>query len=117
MAVQWYKTKFLGVRYREHPARKHGIRPDRCFSIRYKLDGKDKEEVIGWASEGWTAEKAYAQLSRIGENIRTGKGVTSLKALREAQARKKASPSPSEATVQKPLGGFLQMQGGEQEHR
>ena len=45
MAVKWHKTSFLGVRYREHTTRKHGIRPDRCYSIRYKVDGKDKEEV------------------------------------------------------------------------
>ena len=112
MAVQWYKTKFLGVRYREHPTRKHGIRPDRCFSIRYKLDGKDKEEAIGWASEGWTAEKAYAQLSRIRENIRTGKGVTSLKALREAQARKPTVPSPSGVTVQNLWEDFFKCKAG-----
>lgn len=112
MAVQWYKTKFLGVRYREHPTRKHGIRPDRCFSIRYKLDGKDKEEAIGWASEGWTAEKAYAQLSRIRENIRTGKGITSLKALREAQARKPTVPSPSGVTVQNLWEDFFKCKAG-----
>lgn len=85
MAVIWNKTKFLGVRYREHKTRKHGgNRPDKCFSIRYKLDGKDKEEVIGWSSEGVTAESAYKILSQIRENIRTGEGPKTLAAMRSA---------------------------------
>lgn len=116
MAVQWYKTKFLGVRYREHPTRKHGIRPDRCFSIRYKLDGKDKEEAIGWASEGWTAEKAYAQLSRIRENIRTGKAYV-LKSTPRSTSTETNRPLPFWGYCPKSLGGFLQMQGGEPKHR
>lgn len=72
MAYEWFKTKFLGVRYRFHKSRKHGVNFDRCFSIRYKIDGKDKEEVTGWASEGMTAEKAYKILSEIRNNIRSG---------------------------------------------
>ena len=38
MAYDWVKTKFLGVRYRLHKTRKHGINFDKCFSIRYKLN-------------------------------------------------------------------------------
>jgi integrase len=72
------KTKFVGVRYREHPTRKHGIRPDRYFTIRYKLNGKDKEEVLGWSSQGVTAQIANARLSEIKENQRTGQGAQSL---------------------------------------
>lgn len=72
MAVQWVKTNFLGVRYREHTTRKHGVRFDRCFSIRYKLNGKDKEEVVGWSSEGVTAESAFKILSTLRDNIRQG---------------------------------------------
>lgn len=72
MAVEWHKTNFLGVRYRKHATRKHGVGFDRCYSIRYKLSGKDKEEVVGWASEGVTAESAYKKLSTLRENIRLG---------------------------------------------
>lgn len=78
MAVIWNKTNFLGVRFREHATRKHGIRPDRCFSIRYKLNGKDKEEVAGWASEGMTAEKAFKMLAEVRDNIRSGDGPQTL---------------------------------------
>lgn len=85
MAVNWKKTNFLGVRYREHANRKHGVRMDRCFSIRYKLDGKDKEEAAGWGSEGMTAEKAFNLLSIIRENIRTGEGPRTLAEMRQAR--------------------------------
>lgn len=80
--MTWFKTNFLGVRYREHTTRKHGVRPDRCFSIRYKLDGKDKEEVVGWISEEITAEKAFKILSIIRDNIRSGKGPRSYAEIR-----------------------------------
>lgn len=85
MAVAWVKTKFLGVRYRLHKTRKHGLNFDKCFCVRYKKKGKDKEEVAGWASEGMTAEKAYKILSEIRENIRTGAAETSLSAIRSAK--------------------------------
>lgn len=100
MSVQWHKTKFLGVRYREHSTRKHGVRFDRCFSIRYKLEGKDKEEVVGWSSEGWTAEKAYAQLSLLRENIRIGKGPDSLRAMRKEQVRKNTEMNPAKNIIE-----------------
>ncbi len=84
MAVAWYKTNFLGVRYREHATRKHGVRFDRCFSIRYKVGGKDKEEVVGWSSEEVTAESAFKILSIIRDNIRLGVEPQSLAAMRLA---------------------------------
>lgn len=94
MAVTWYKTNFLGVRYREHATRKHGIRPDRCFSIRYKVNGKDKEEVVGWSSEKMSAEKAFRMLSEIRENIKKGSGPKSIADMRrenEEQAEREAT--------------------------
>ena len=72
------KTKFVGVRYKEHPTRKHGVGYDRYFTIRYKLHGRDKEEGIGWSSQGITAQIASARLSEIKENQRTGQGAQSL---------------------------------------
>ena len=82
MAVKWIKCKTPGVRYYEHVSRKHGVRLDRYFSIRYKLEGKDKEEGLGWASQGWSESKAMARLAEIRENIRTGKGPQSLHEMR-----------------------------------
>ncbi|MDR2054741.1 MAG: site-specific integrase [Desulfovibrio sp.] len=91
MAVTWIKTNFLGVRYREHATRKHGVRPDRCFSIRYKVDGKDREEVAGWASEEMSAEKAFKMLSAIRDNIKKGTGPKSLAGIREENERQAAA--------------------------
>lgn len=89
MAVTWKKSTFLGVRYREHKTRKHGgNRPDKCFSIRYKLNGVDKEESVGWSSEGVTAEKAFKLLSQVRENIRTGHGPCTLADLKAANEQK-----------------------------
>ena len=87
MAYEWVKTKFLGVRYRQHKTRKHGINFDKCFCIRYKINGKDKEEVAGWSSEGMTAEKAYKMLSEIRENIRTGAPENSLANIRHSKEK------------------------------
>lgn len=51
--------------------------------MRHKLDGKDKEEVAGWASEGMTAEKAFALLSSLREAARTGRGQVNMQEKRE----------------------------------
>ena len=71
---QWKKTKYPGVRFREHETRKHGISKDRYFVIRYQRDGKRHEEGIGWASEGWTAEKAGNELAELKKAYTLGNG-------------------------------------------
>lgn len=65
---QWYKTKFPGVRYREHETRKHGIQPDKYYTITYKYDGKTKTESVGWASNGIKAQDAANVLSELKVN-------------------------------------------------
>ncbi len=52
MGTEWKSTKFTGVRYREHPTRKHGIQKDKYYAVRYQKNGKRKEEGLGWASQG-----------------------------------------------------------------
>src|SRR3990170_119184 len=89
MAAKWIKTSFTGVRYRKHPTRKHGVKMDQYFTIRYKLQGKDKEEGLGWASEGWTEKKAYGHLSALKENIKTGAGPQTLAEKREVALQQK----------------------------
>jgi integrase len=71
---RWYSTEFEGVRYRKHPTRKHGIRKDQYYSIRYRVDGKRVEEALGWASKGMTAKKAALELARLQEAQRKGTG-------------------------------------------
>src|SRR5208283_5637603 len=75
MSAKWKKTNFRGVRYHEHPTRKHGVKMDQYFTIRYALGDKAnpedyniKEEGLGWASQGWTAAKAYDRLRELKEN-------------------------------------------------
>ncbi|MEA3487485.1 MAG: site-specific integrase, partial [Thermodesulfobacteriota bacterium] len=87
--AKWTKTNFPGVRYREHPTRKHGVQPDRYFTIRYKYSGKDKEEGLGWASQGMTAKKASARLAELRENQRTGNGEQTLQEKRQEAKRKR----------------------------
>lgn len=65
MARQWVKTKYPGVRYREHLTRKHGVSLDKYYSITYKLEGKTISEGVGWSSEGVTlldAANIYGEL-------------------------------------------------------
>jgi site-specific recombinase XerD len=83
--MKWIKTNFRGVRYHEHPTRKHGVKMDQYFTIRYALGDKVnredyniKEEGLGWASQGWTAAKAYDRLRELKENKKIGQGPQTL---------------------------------------
>ncbi|XPV77966.1 MAG: tyrosine-type recombinase/integrase [Desulfovibrio sp.] len=79
MSRKKYSTQYTGVRYREHDTRTHSNRPDRYFFIRYKLNSKDHEEGLGWASEGMTAKRASLERAKLREAHRTGVGSQSLK--------------------------------------
>ena len=83
MACQWFKTQYPGVWYREHKTRRHNGKPDRYFTIYYKLSGKRKEESLGWASEEWTVQKASIQLAELKKAQTTGEGAYTLKEKRE----------------------------------
>ena len=83
---------FKGVYFREHKTRKHGLTADRYFSIRYKIGQeqkagktitKQREEGLGWSSEGWTVEKVALKLAELKEAGRTGKGPKTLSEARE----------------------------------
>jgi len=87
--AKWIKTNFPGVRYREHDTRKNGVKRDQYFTIRYKLAGKDREEGLGWASENWTAAKAYDRLKELKENKKAGEGPQTLAEKREIEDKRK----------------------------
>ncbi len=72
------KTIYPGVRFRENPNRKFNGKPDRYFFIRYRYQGRHKEEGVGWSSDGWNAVKASNVLARIKESIKIGEGPQSL---------------------------------------
>jgi site-specific recombinase XerD len=78
MGTKFYSTEFTGVRFRKHPTRKHGVKYDQYFVIRYQHDGKRREEALGWASEGWTSSDAALELAQLKKAAKTGKGLTRL---------------------------------------
>lgn len=99
--AKWVKTNFPGVRYREHPARKHGVKKDQYFTIRYKLNGKDKEEGLGWASKGWTAQKVAERLAELKQNQRTGEGALTLAEKREKTKQQRESERAEQEQAEK----------------
>jgi integrase len=83
--VVWRSTKYPGVRYREHPERRHGVGRDRYFTIYFKVQGKRHEEGVGWASEKMTAEKAAGILAKLKEAHRKGEGSYTLREKRQQE--------------------------------
>jgi integrase len=107
--MAWTKTQFKGIRYREHPVRKHGVQKDRYFSIRYKLQGKDHEEGLGWASAGWTAEKAVLKLAEIRQNHKVGEGPFSLREKRQQEFAKREQEAQEAAAAEKAARPFSEI--------
>ncbi len=48
-----------------------------------------KEEGLGWASQGWTAAKAYDRLRELKENRKIGNGPQTLAEKRELEKKRK----------------------------
>jgi integrase len=84
MTLKWI-TLAPGIRAREHRTRKHGIRADRYFTLRFSVDGKQVEERLGWTSDGWTLKRAQEELGRLREAHRTGEGPATLRERRHAE--------------------------------
>ena len=111
--MKWIKSKFQGVRYREHATRRHGVAPDRYYTIFYKLDGKMVQEALGWASESWeeidgngktrrvnwTEKRAAAVLAELQKNQRLGAGPRTLKERRAIQEQALAKQRADSITV------------------
>lgn len=93
----WLKTKYPGVRYREHATRKHGVQPDRYYTIVYKLDGKTREEGIGWASEGVKPAECAELLAKLKKQRKEGSGPRTLAEARETQRRTEEQRLKAEA--------------------
>jgi len=96
-----FKTSFKGVRYRKHPTRKHGVNYDQYFIIRYRLDGKDKEEGLGWASEGMTASDAFLRLTELKKNQKLAEGPQTLKEKRQILSEEKKEQAATRARLEK----------------
>lgn len=96
--AKWQSTNYPGVRFREHPSRMHGPRKDKYFSIYYRLDGKRKEEGLGWASAGWSAERANTERGKLKEAHRTGEGPMTLHERREVGKAKRFAVEQNSTT-------------------
>jgi len=93
---KWIKLE-RGIRCREHPTRRHGVRSDRYFVLRFSVDGEMVQEALGWASEGITLEKARVELAKLKEAKRTGLGS---KTMRERREQEKAQRDRQEREAQ-----------------
>lgn len=96
--AEWVRVD-TGIRVRLHPTRKHGQMPDKYFVIRYRVDGKYKQEALGWASQGWTLTKARLERAKLMEAARTGVGEVTLKDKRE-KAKIKRETEKKRQTIQ-----------------
>jgi integrase len=108
MALRWKKTQYPGVRYREHESRKYQGSPDRYFAIRYKINGILKEEALGWASEGWNAEKASSKRAALRKAQRTGEGPQTLKEARELAEEQRAAEEAEQKMAEQEAISFNQ---------
>lgn len=109
--MKWFKTQFPGVRYREHPTRKHGVRKDRYYALHYKVNGKVIDAPWGWASEGKTAEGAFIELNKLKKNAQSGNGPVTLKeqkAKNEAEWEAEKARLKAEAAAQRTLSEYWQ---------
>lgn len=96
MADKWEKLA-PGIRCRLHPTRRHGLKPDKYFVLRFTVDGQKHQEALGWSSESWSLGKAQAELSRLKEAHKTGTGPATLAEKREqAEARRKDEQATQE---------------------
>lgn len=91
--ADWKRLEgYTGLMFREHPTRRHGPLPDRCFGYRMQVDGKRRFEIFGWASAGWSPKKALVAMEKLREAGKTGQGPASraeMKAQAEAERRAK----------------------------
>lgn len=76
--TKWIQTKYEGIRYREHPTRKNGLRPDKYYVLRYRVNGVRKEEALGWESKGWTLDKVRETFAKLTVAQKTAEGPATL---------------------------------------
>ena len=97
--MKWFSTGFPGVRYRKHPTRKHGVRFDQYFAIRYQYNKKRVEEGLGWASDGWSAQRAAIILRELKDAQTSGKGPTTLREKRQQRDEKQQAEQDNRITL------------------
>jgi len=88
---KWIQTSHKGLRYYEHATRRHGVRRDRYYAIRFQFAGKRIEEGVGWSSEGMSIEKALKTLLELKENAKRGQGPVRLSEKRKQSEEQRAA--------------------------
>jgi integrase len=81
--MEWLKSRFPGVRYREHETRFHGRIKDRYYQIRFTCNGFTNNDGLGWSSDKMTADKANEIRSKFKRNARLGIKPRSVKEQKE----------------------------------
>jgi integrase len=81
--------KFTGVFYLEHETRRYRMAKDKQLVLRYTIAGKTCTEVLGWLSEGYTAQDAQNMIKVFRANHKVGERPTSLSEERSLAADKR----------------------------
>lgn len=117
---EWIKSeKYAGVRYRVHPTRKDGVESAKYIAIFYKLDGKMRQETLGWSDKKWVQvvpdgkggtkevvhkineKRAFLILSELQENQRLGRRPRTLKEMRDMAAQEQKEIEAEAARAEK----------------
>lgn len=113
MAIKWIKTPHKGLRYYEHPTRRHGKKKDRYYSVRFKIDGRDYTYGVGWWSDGIPDEArkndpdmgyeeyALTQLKLYNANVKAGSGPKSPKEKRKFADERMAHERAEQEQIEK----------------
>ena len=114
--MKWVRED-KGLEYREHPERKYGVRADRYYRGRYKIDGKSKAVAFGWESENRKPgresfrDSCMKELFNLKSNARKGDGPRTLKEKRdlaEKKRKKQEAQAEREAAENISFGDFFQ---------
>lgn len=114
--MKWVRES-KGLEYREHPTRRYGVRFDRYFRGRYKVDRKETTVSFGWESEKAISGResfrdvCMKQLLELKANAREGKGPVSIREKREAaEKRRKGERRQAEHEAKKNIsfGDFFE---------
>ena len=98
-----------GIRYQEHPTRRHGKKPDRYWCLQYKLRGKTINEAVGWWSAGASQAQCEELLSKLRENWRNGQGPQTLRELRAFNRERRETEQAAKKLAEdksRTLGGY-----------
>jgi len=109
MIMSVWTSAGKGIRYKEHPTRKHGKKPDRYWCLQYKLRGRNVNEAVGWWSDGISQTQCVALLNELRVNQKSGQGPQTLKEMRALNhERREAETAAREEAAHKnrTLAGF-----------